>query len=66
MHVQGRDEDGNVVELDQATLGALSAGARERLAPEITSLVAESGVGAPVDFALYRMGSAFLRIRDES
>ena len=54
-----------VVELDHETLTALSAAKREQLVTNIGSVLVGSGVGAPVDFAVYKMGSAFLRTGNE-
>ncbi len=51
-----------VVELDEATLGALDTERRDGLAAEIAVLAREAGLSAPVAFAPYRTGSAFLRI----
>ena len=51
-----------VVELDEATLGALGTGRRDELAAEIAALARQAGLSAPVSFAPYRTGSAFLRV----
>lgn len=53
---------GVVVELDPASLGALDAPTRERLAADIHS-VWDGRLDAPVRFAAYRTGSAFLVAR---
>jgi uncharacterized protein len=53
-------QGGVVIELDQATLESMSSQARERLSSEISALFAPVGLDGPVDFAPYRVGSAFL------
>ncbi len=50
-----------VLELDPASLDALSPGVRAQLTRQVAALAAGAGVMAPVRFAPYRMGSAFLR-----
>jgi uncharacterized protein len=52
-----------VVELDQATLETLSAARRAELADQIRSVFRDGGFDLPVDFALYRVGSAFLHFK---
>ncbi len=52
---------GVVVELDAATLAALDAAQSDRLAAELSALGASAGLDAPVTFAPYRVGSAFLQ-----
>jgi uncharacterized protein len=54
---------GVVVELDEATLGALAAARRERLADEVRALFREGGFDLAVSFAPYRVGSAFLHFK---
>ncbi len=51
---------GVVVELDQEALAALDAPSEARLVAELRGLAAAAGVRAPVRFAPYRNGSAFL------
>jgi len=50
-----------VVELDGATLESLATPDRMRLSGEIAARFAAVGTHAPVTYAAYRMGSAFLR-----
>ena len=50
-----------VIELDQDSLDALDAERRDGLAREITVMAQRAGLSAPVAFAPYRTGSAFLR-----
>ena len=50
-----------VVELDSSTLESLAAPDRRRLSREIGARFAAVGTHAPVAYAAYRMGSAFLR-----
>ena len=49
-----------VLELDQPSLDALGPDARARLAGDVAALALDAGVAAPVRWAPYRMGSAFL------
>jgi uncharacterized protein len=51
---------GVVIELDETALAALDEGGRRRLGAELESLAASAGLHAPVAFARYRNGSAFL------
>ena len=53
---------GIVIELDEATLAALDAGRSEGLASELAALGRAAGLHAPVGFAPYRNGSAFMRV----
>jgi uncharacterized protein len=50
-----------VIELDAPTLAAMDDAATAALTAEIAALGDEAGVSAPVSFAAYRTGSAFLR-----
>ncbi len=52
---------GLVVELDVDTLATLDDGDRDRVRAELAVLAAASGLSAPIAFAPYRNGSAFLR-----
>ena len=52
---------GIVIELDEAALAALDLAATRQLAAEIATLGRGRGLDAPVRFAAYRNGSAFLR-----
>ena len=52
---------GIVIELDEATLAALDADRSEGLAAELAALGRAAGLDAPVGFAPYRNGSAFVR-----
>lgn len=54
---------GVVVELDSDSLGQLQAGGRARLERAITSRFSVIGSTVSVDFADYRMGSAFVRAK---
>lgn len=54
-----------VIELDPVALAALDEGRRSQLGNEAGSVLAEAGIERPVDFEVYRMGSAFLRPADE-
>jgi uncharacterized protein len=54
---------GVVIELDQASLGALSDARRAELAGQIRSLFRHAGFDHPVRFAPYRVGSAFLHFK---
>ena len=54
--------DAVVLELDGASLDALGPQARAGLAGQVAALALGAGVQAPVRFAPYRMGSAFLRV----
>jgi hypothetical protein len=49
-----------VVELDEQSLTALDAAAREKMKSEVGSLFKEGGFDYPVTLAPYRTGSAFL------
>ena len=51
---------GIVVELDPDSLAGLDAGTRDALAARIAAQVPVGPVRAPVRFAAYRTGSAFL------
>jgi pyridinium-3,5-biscarboxylic acid mononucleotide sulfurtransferase len=51
---------GVVIELDRATLDAMTAELRSGLSSEISALFAPVGLAGAVDFAPYRVGSAFL------
>jgi len=51
---------GVVIELDPATLGAMTDESRDALSSEISALFAPVGLTGPVAFAPYRVGSAFL------
>ena len=50
-----------VIELDQASLDALDDGLRASLATRVAGLARDARLSAPVTFAPYRTGSAFLR-----
>ncbi len=52
---------GIVIELDEAALGALDAGRMQLLGAELATLGRAAGLDAPVGFAPYRNGGAFLR-----
>jgi pyridinium-3,5-biscarboxylic acid mononucleotide sulfurtransferase len=52
---------GIVVELDQATLDSLASPEMDRLGAELAALGRNAGLHAPVGFAAYRNGSAFVR-----
>ncbi len=52
---------GIVVELDEAALQALDDARRSALAAEVVMLGREAGLDAPVSFAPYRNGGAFIR-----
>ena len=52
---------GIVIELDEAALAALDASGTGPLAAELAALGRAAGLQAPVGFALYRNGSAFVR-----
>ncbi len=52
--------DGVVIELDPAALAALDAGGADGLRAEVQQLADAAGLRAPVRFAAYRNGSAFL------
>ena len=52
---------GIVIELDEAALEALDSGRTQLLADELAALGRAAGLDAPVKFAPYRNGSAFLR-----
>ena len=52
-----------VIELDPASLDALAAERRDDLAGQVASLARQAGLSAPVAFAPYRTGSAFLRAK---
>ena len=52
---------GIVIELDEATLAALSAGRRDALGATVAGMFATCEHAGPVSFAPYRMGSAFAR-----
>jgi uncharacterized protein len=52
--------EGVVIELDQATLAAMSSDRTERLSHEIRALFETAGLTRAVRFAPYRVGSAFL------
>ncbi len=51
---------GVVIELDEATLSRLANDRRDALAGQVRSRFAHAGFDYPVDFAPYRVGSAFL------
>ncbi len=53
--------DAVVLELDGTSLDALGPDARAGLAGQVAALALGAGIQAPVRFAPYRMGSAFLR-----
>jgi len=53
---------GVVIELDEPTLAALDPGQAGRLRAELQELAEAAGLRAPVRFAAYRNGSAFLRV----
>ena len=50
-----------VIELDPHSLAAMDTATAEHLRDAISALLAAAGVGHPVTFEGYRMGSAFLR-----
>ena len=52
---------GIVIELDEATLAALSAGRRDVLGATVAGMFATCEHAGPVSFAPYRMGSAFVK-----
>ncbi len=52
-----------VIELDPASLDALAAERRDDLAGQVAALARQAGLSAPVAFAPYRTGSAFLRAK---
>ena len=52
---------GIVIELDEATLAALSKGRRDALGATVAGMFATCEHAGPVSFAPYRMGSAFAR-----
>lgn len=52
--------DGVVIELDPAALAAVDAGGADGLRAEVQQLADAAGLRAPVRFAAYRNGSAFL------
>jgi uncharacterized protein len=54
---------GVVVELDEAALAALDPATAAALGAEVQALAVAAGLPAPVGFARYRTGSAFLRDR---
>jgi hypothetical protein len=49
-----------VIELDRATLDAMTPQTRGRLSEDIAALFEPVGLAGGVDFAPYRVGSAFL------
>jgi len=53
---------GVVIELDEPTLAALDPAQAGRLRVELQELAEAAGLRAPVRFAAYRNGSAFLRV----
>ncbi len=53
--------NGLVVELDETAYAELMAGRHTSMQRELERIGAAGGVGGKVDFAVYRMGSAFLR-----
>jgi len=53
---------GVVIELDEPTLAALDPAQAGRLRAELQELAEAAGLRAPVRFAAYRNGSAFLRV----
>ncbi len=50
-----------VIELDDASFSALDRDRRDNLATQVAELARAAGLAAPVTFAPYRTGSAFLR-----
>lgn len=52
---------GVVIELDEGALAAMRAGRSSRLQAELQELAGAAGLSAPIAFAAYRTGSAFLR-----
>jgi uncharacterized protein len=54
---------GVVVELDEASLGSLSAARHEQLADEVRKVFREGGFDFAVSFEPYRIGSAFLHFK---
>jgi uncharacterized protein len=52
---------GVVVELDKAALAALDAATERDLQARLAAVLEGAGLGSPVRFAPYRVGSAFLR-----
>jgi len=53
---------GLVVELDDKCLSRLGSSQRTALGKEIKRMASESGVDFPIEFALYRQGSAFTHV----
>jgi uncharacterized protein len=53
---------GVVIELDQAALTAIEAAEAHWLRAELQTLADAAGLRAPIGFAAYRTGSAFLRV----
>ena len=56
-----RRKAGIVIELDETTLGALSASRRAALGAAVAGMFETNDRTRPVSFAPYRTGSAFLR-----
>lgn len=52
---------GIVIELDATSLAKLAVAEEDRLRRAVARLLARAGIAAPVAFAAYRSGSAFLR-----
>ncbi len=53
------------IELDRHSVANLDATTANRLRRDIGQLMSSAGIGHPVSFEVYRMGSAFLRPGDE-